>query len=88
MNVDPDFYEKITVDKGLYVQFFFRGLSADFQSFILKLYHTCLPSLGLIRREGLDIERYHTDQNRKNHELPVSITCDYMIPVRRHVSGV
>lgn len=77
-------FEEIIIEAGLYVKFSYRGPSADFQKFILKLYHTCLPSLGLIKRNGMDIEKYYTDKNIKANELSMNITCDYIIPVRRH----
>lgn len=82
INARLDTLKKITIEAGLYVQFTYQGPSLDFQKFILRIYHTCLPSLGLIRRNGMDIEQYHTNKNRRAKELPLNIFCDYMIPVR------
>ncbi|MBP2199157.1 helix-turn-helix domain-containing protein [Pantoea cypripedii] len=84
MDTSYDRYDEIVVEKGLYAQFGYYGKCSEFQDFILKLYHTSLPTLGLIRRRGMDVERYYTDQNRKSSELPDMIFCDYLIPVRHH----
>ncbi|WP_416414296.1 helix-turn-helix domain-containing protein [Pantoea sp. App145] len=86
MNPSIEKYEKITIEKGLYVQFSYSGKSVDFQSYILRIYQTCLPSLALIRRQGMDVERYYTNQNRERDKIPEFIHCDYLIPVRVHES--
>ncbi|WP_416414213.1 helix-turn-helix domain-containing protein [Pantoea sp. App145] len=74
--------DKIKIERGHYVKFNYNGPSSEFQRFILTIYHTHLPSLGLIKRKGYDIERYSTDQSRNTKELPSFISCEYLVPIR------
>lgn len=76
-------YEDIVLEKGMYVQFSYQGERDKFQDFILKVYRSCLPKLGLIRRKGMDIERFHLNAGSATGVLPTNIHCDYLIPVRR-----
>lgn len=68
---------------GDYVQFIFEGEPEALQGFVLTLYGTCMPTLGLIRREGQDIERLMPEFENGPVEPPKRIRCEYLIPVRR-----
>lgn len=67
---------------GDYIKFTYRGQLQGLQSFILLLYNTCMPLLGIIRKSGQDIECFYTRQQIWTAELPEEIHCDYFIPVR------
>lgn len=82
INSDHGRFQKIIVDKGLYAKFEYHGLNKELHDFILKLYNTVLPSLGLIRRKGFDVEKYHVEDIVKNNDLSGIISCEYMIPVK------
>ncbi|WP_075182331.1 MDR efflux pump AcrAB transcriptional activator RobA [Pantoea sp. 1.19] len=73
----------ITLEPGDYVQFSFEGSRKDLQAFILTLYGTCMPMLGLTRRAGCDIERFHTPGGKRRPAPPDVLRCDYLIPIRR-----
>ncbi|EMH4163181.1 MDR efflux pump AcrAB transcriptional activator RobA [Pluralibacter gergoviae] len=75
--------QPIAVDGGDYVMFSYEGLSSGLQEFILTVYGTCMPMLGLIRRKGKDIERFYPQQETRVSEGALKLRCDYMIPVRR-----
>ncbi|KEA53260.1 MULTISPECIES: MDR efflux pump AcrAB transcriptional activator RobA [Mangrovibacter] len=68
---------------GDYVKFVYEGEPDELQSFILTVYGTCMPTLGLVRREGQDIERLQPEFTNGSDQPPSSIRCDYLIPVRR-----
>lgn len=68
---------------GDYVQFDYQGPVAEFQDFILTLYVTCMPTLGLTRRQGQDIECFFPDKDERDQEPPTQIRCEYLIPIRR-----
>jgi AraC family transcriptional regulator, mar-sox-rob regulon activator len=67
----------ILVPGGRYVKFRYSGPKAGFQEFILILYTTCMPTLNLTRRVGLDIERFFGQDCLQQPD----IHCDYMIPI-------
>lgn len=73
----------VKFDGGEYVAFNYEGLAAGIQDFILTLYGTCMPMLGLIRRQGQDIERYFPQKDARAQDEPVYLRLEYMIPVRR-----
>ncbi|MBD9552412.1 MDR efflux pump AcrAB transcriptional activator RobA [Pantoea sp. PNT01] len=75
--------QKVILEGGDYVQFTFNGPRVNLQEFILLLYGTCMPTLGLTRREGQDIERFYTHGGKKRSEPPTKIRCEYLIPIRR-----
>jgi len=75
--------QKVILEGGDYVQFTFNGPRVNLQEFILLLYGTCMPTLGLTRREGQDIERFYTHGGKKRSEPPTEIRCEYLIPIRR-----
>jgi len=75
--------QKVILEAGDYVQFTFNGPRVNLQEFILLLYGTCMPTLGLTRREGQDIERFYTHGGKKRSEPPTEIRCEYLIPIRR-----
>ncbi|MEN3753556.1 MDR efflux pump AcrAB transcriptional activator RobA [Mangrovibacter yixingensis] len=68
---------------GDYVKFVYEGEPDELQSFILTVYGTCMPTLGLIRREGQDIERLQPEFTNGSDQPPSRIRCDYLIPIRR-----
>lgn len=75
--------QKVILEAGDYVQFTYTGPRVNLQEFILLLYGTCMPTLGLTRREGQDIERFYTHGGKKRSEPPTEIRCEYLIPIRR-----
>jgi len=75
--------QTVLLEAGDYVQFTYQGPTADLQEFILLIYGTCMPMLGLTRRQGQDIECFHTDGGKTNGDAPSEICCDYLIPIRR-----
>ncbi len=79
--------QKVILEAGDYVQFTFNGPRVNLQEFILLLYGTCMPTLGLTRREGQDIERFYTHGGKKRNEPPTEIRCEYLIPIRRQTEA-
>ncbi|WP_337013190.1 MDR efflux pump AcrAB transcriptional activator RobA [Pantoea sp. AS142] len=77
--------QNVILEAGDYVQFTYTGPRVNLQEFILLLYGTCMPTLGLTRRLGQDIERFYTDGGKKRGEPPTEIRCEYLIPIRRQV---
>jgi len=75
--------QHVILEAGDYVQFTYTGPRVNLQEFILLLYGTCMPTLGLTRRQGQDIERFYTDGGKKRAEPPTEIRCEYLIPIRR-----
>ncbi|QCA05607.1 MDR efflux pump AcrAB transcriptional activator RobA [Pantoea vagans] len=75
--------QSVILEAGDYVQFTYNGPRVNLQEFILLLYGTCMPTLGLTRRQGQDIERFYTDGGKKRAEPPTEIRCEYLIPIRR-----
>ncbi|WP_367143319.1 MDR efflux pump AcrAB transcriptional activator RobA [Pantoea stewartii] len=75
--------QNVSLEAGDYVQFNYAGPRVDLQEFILLLYGTCMPTLGLTRRQGQDIERFITHGGKKRTEPPADIKCEYLIPIRR-----
>lgn len=73
----------VELDGGDYVTFHYEGPASELQSFILTIYGTCMPMLGLTRRKGQDIERFLPQQEGRSQGKPFLLRCDYMIPVRR-----
>ncbi|WP_029684565.1 MDR efflux pump AcrAB transcriptional activator RobA [Tatumella saanichensis] len=74
--------QKITLEGGDYVQFTYQGPKEKLQDFILVLYSTCMPTLGLTRRAGQDIERFYTPGGKLTKENTAELNCEYMIPIR------
>ncbi|PIJ50276.1 MDR efflux pump AcrAB transcriptional activator RobA [Erwinia sp. OLTSP20] len=75
--------QPIQLEAGEYVQFSYDGPTSALQEFILLVYGTCMPTLGLTRRFGQDIELFYTHGGKKRHEPPREIRCEYLIPIRR-----
>ena len=75
--------QNVILEAGDYVQFTYTGPRVNLQEFILLLYGTCMPTLGLTRRQGQDIERFYTHGGKKRAEPPTEIRCEYLIPIRR-----
>ncbi|MCZ4059339.1 MDR efflux pump AcrAB transcriptional activator RobA [Pantoea sp. LMR881] len=75
--------QSVILEAGDYVQFTYTGPRVELQEFILMLYGTCMPTLGLTRRQGQDIERFFTHGGKKRSEPPTEIRCEYLIPIRR-----
>ncbi len=74
--------QSVILEAGDYVQFSYQGPRTALQEFILLLYGTCMPTLGLVRRQGQDIERFYTHGGKKRSEPPMEIRCEYLIPIR------
>ncbi len=74
--------QSVLLEAGNYVQFTYNGPRTELQEFILLLYSTCMPTLGLTRRQGQDIERFYTHGGKKRPEPPKEIRCEYLIPIR------
>lgn len=79
--------QSVILEAGDYVQFTYTGPRVELQEFILLLYGTCMPTLGLTRRQGQDIERFYTHGGKKLSEPPTEIRCEYLIPIRRQPAG-
>lgn len=74
--------EPVTLPGGEYALFTYEGPTDELQDFIITLYDTCLPTLGLIVRRGFSVERFYTDGTEKDAP-PEFIHCEYLIPVCR-----
>ena len=79
--------QSVILEAGDYVQFTYTGPRVNLQEFILLLYGTCMPTLGLTRRQGQDIERFYTHGGKKRSEPPTEIRCEYLIPIRRQTAA-
>ncbi|HEM8185122.1 TPA: helix-turn-helix domain-containing protein [Providencia stuartii] len=78
--VDHNQFKEIYLPSGKYAKFSFKGSLAEYRDFSLNLYLYSLPSLGLLRREGVDIEKYIN--NKENVELPIKeIEIEYFVPI-------
>ncbi len=73
----------VTLEGGDYVQFTYEGPGTGVQEFILTVYGTCMPALGLTRRRGQDIERYLLTEASGAQEGDINLRCEYLIPIRR-----
>lgn len=80
--------QTVNLEAGEYVQFSYEGPVSALQEFILLIYGTCMPTLGLTRRFGQDIERFYTHGGKKRPEPPTEIRCEYLIPIRRQAAGL
>lgn len=65
------------------MKFSYQGPKEKLQDFILVLYSTCMPTLGLTRRAGQDIERFSTPGGRLTKENTAELNCEYLIPIRQ-----
>ncbi|KNC06478.1 transcriptional regulator [Klebsiella sp. RIT-PI-d] len=75
--------QAVKLEGGEYVQFTYAGPGTGLQEFILTLYGTCMPMLGLTRRKGQDIERFFPQDEARNQAPPIQLRCEYLIPIRR-----
>ncbi|MCS2149245.1 MDR efflux pump AcrAB transcriptional activator RobA [Scandinavium manionii] len=73
----------VKLEGGEYVMFTYEGLGSGLQEFVLTVYGTCMPMLGLTRRKGQDIERFFPQKDAMNQEPPIQLRCEYLIPIRR-----
>jgi len=73
----------VKLEGGEYVMFTYEGLGTGLQEFVLTVYGTCMPMLGLTRRKGQDIERFFPQKEAMNQEPPIQLRCEYLIPIRR-----
>lgn len=81
LSLDLNTHTILVREGGDYARFTYRGYLKGFQEFIQLLYNTSMPALGLVRRQGQDIECYYTRQGTWKEKLPDEIHCDYFIPV-------
>ncbi|EOI7706740.1 helix-turn-helix domain-containing protein [Providencia vermicola] len=78
--VDKKEFREINLPSGKYAKFSFKGSLAEYRDFNLNLYLYSLPSLGLFRREGEDIEKYINQ--KENVEFPLNdIEIEYFVPI-------
>ncbi|ASM24471.1 MDR efflux pump AcrAB transcriptional activator RobA [Serratia marcescens] len=75
--------QPLVLPGGEFAMFSYEGPTENLQDFILTVYGTCLPALQLTRRKGHDIERFYPKGERRPHQAPIEIKCDYLIPIRR-----
>ena len=75
--------QEVILEGGDYVQFTYEGPASGLQDFVMLIYGTCMPNLGLTRRHGQDIERFYTHGGKKHAEPPTEVHCEYLIPIRR-----
>lgn len=75
--------QPLVLPGGEFAMFSYEGPIGGLQDFILTVYGTCLPELKLTRRKGHDIERFYPKGERRPHQAPTEIKCDYLIPIRR-----
>jgi len=75
--------QPLVLPGGEFAMFSYEGPTEGLQDFILTVYGTCLPALQLTRRKGHDIERFYPKGERRPHQAPIEIKCDYLIPIRR-----
>lgn len=71
---------KITIPAGNYLQFHYNGRSDGFQDFILDVNRIHLPRLGVIRRQGADLERFSFAERNKRHLESGFMNCSYYVP--------
>ncbi|TKI05611.1 MDR efflux pump AcrAB transcriptional activator RobA [Martelella alba] len=72
------------LEGGDYAQFTFDGPTEELQDFIMTLYGTYLPMLGLTRRKGIGIERFCARDLVPSPLQTRMIHCDYFLPVKRN----
>ncbi|HAU5602942.1 TPA: helix-turn-helix domain-containing protein [Citrobacter koseri] len=77
----------ILIQGGSYVKFCYQGPQTGLQSFFSVIYDTCLPSLNIKRRPGMDIECFHLENEHRKIKKTSWIHCDYLIPVDLDVSN-
>ncbi len=70
----------VMLEGGDYAQFNYEGYVEEFQNFIQLIDDTMVPLLGLTRRQGLDIERFHPRNDEKLFSSDF-LRCDYLIPI-------
>ena len=75
--------QPVLLEGGDYVQFTYNGPADDLQAFILLIYGTCMPTLNLTRRKGLDIERFFPATEESVLDQQRTIRCEYLVPVKR-----
>lgn len=75
--------QPLVLPGGEFAMFSYEGPIGGLQDFILTVYGTCLPELKLTRRKGHDIARFYPKGERRPHQAPTEIKCDYLIPIRR-----
>lgn len=71
---------KITIPAGNYLQFHYAGRSEGFQDFILEVNRIHLPRLGVVRRQGADLERFSFSERNKRYLESGFINCSYYVP--------
>ncbi len=73
--------QTLQIEGGDYVLFNYYGPPGALQDFIVMLYGTCMPTLGLTRRSGQDIERFYIQDGKKQCDPSEEIHCEYLIPI-------
>lgn len=73
----------ILIEAGDYVKFRYTGAPDGLSDFIPLIYSTCMPTLNLTRRAGMDIELFHLAHEPYMQRMPQHIVCDYFVPILR-----
>lgn len=73
--------QPVMLGGGAYAQFTYEGPADGLQNFIIQVYDTAMPILGLTRRQGHDIERYYLLQSKPQCSSPCILHCEYLIPI-------
>ena len=74
--------QPLVLPGGEFAMFSYEGPTEGLQDFILTVYGTCLPALQLTRRRARHRALYPKGE-RRPHQAPIEIKCDYLIPIRR-----
>ncbi|GKW14442.1 RobA family efflux pump transcriptional activator [Pectobacterium carotovorum subsp. carotovorum] len=71
---------KVIIPAGSYLQFHYNGRSDGFQDFILDVNRIHLPRLGVVRRQGADLELFSFTERNKRYLESGFMNCSYYVP--------
>ncbi|OAT26177.1 MDR efflux pump AcrAB transcriptional activator RobA [Proteus myxofaciens] len=88
--IKDDTAHEVTLAAGDYIRFDFEGEArrGAMQEFLFLLYGVCLPTMGLTRRKGYDIEKYYLKNVLHSNEMVTEPQdhidrFEYYIPIKR-----
>ncbi|HEI8748262.1 TPA: MDR efflux pump AcrAB transcriptional activator RobA [Proteus mirabilis] len=91
--VEDDTAYEVILEAGDYIRFDFEGEAkrGAMQEFLFLIYGVCLPTMGLTRRKGHDIEKYYLKEVHYDNVMTAEPQdhikrFEYYIPIKRELA--
>ena len=91
--VEDDTAYEVILEAGDYIRFDFEGEAkrGAMQEFLFLIYGVCLPTMGLTRRKGHDIEKYYLKEVHYDNVMTAEPQdhikrFEYYIPIKRETA--